>query len=87
MGFRRRARRRGMIAGAAMGAAAARNRGSNEGEQPQAYDEARAEEHETASAPPPAGPADEIERLAKLHASGVLTDEEFAAAKAKVIGG
>jgi multidrug resistance efflux pump len=76
-----------MIAGAAIGAAAARNRGSNEVEQPQAYDQARAEEHEAASAPPAAGPADEIERLAKLHASGVLTDEEFAAAKAKVIGG
>jgi hypothetical protein len=40
----------------------------------------------TAAAPPPAKPADELERVAKLHASGVLTDEEFAAAKAKIIG-
>ena len=37
-------------------------------------------------APPPADPADEIEHLAQLHASGVLTDEEFTAAKAKIIG-
>ena len=37
-------------------------------------------------APPPADPADEIEHLAQLHESGVLTDEEFAAAKAKVLG-
>jgi hypothetical protein len=37
-------------------------------------------------APPPADPADEIEHLAQLHASGALTDDEFAAAKAKVLG-
>ena len=37
-------------------------------------------------APPPADPADEIEHLAQLHASGALTDEEFAAAKAKALG-
>ena len=86
MGFRRRARRRGLIAGAAIGEAAAHNRGGNEPEQPQADDQAPSEGNEAASAPPPANPADELERLAKLHASGVLTDEEFAAAKAKVIG-
>lgn len=28
---------------------------------------------------------EELERLAKLHASGALTDEEFAAAKAKIL--
>ncbi|MBI2704397.1 MAG: SHOCT domain-containing protein [Actinobacteria bacterium] len=28
----------------------------------------------------------ELERLAQLHASGVLTDDEFSAAKAKVLG-
>jgi hypothetical protein len=37
-------------------------------------------------APPPADPADEIEHLAQLHSSGALTDEEFAAAKAKALG-
>lgn len=37
-------------------------------------------------APPPADPAEQIEHLAQLHASGALSDEEFAAAKAKVLG-
>ena len=37
-------------------------------------------------APPPADPADEIEHLAQLHGSGVLTDDEFTAAKAKILG-
>ena len=29
---------------------------------------------------------DELERLGQLHADGTLTDEEFAAAKAKILG-
>jgi hypothetical protein len=33
----------------------------------------------------PRSPADEVERLAKLHAQGSLTDEEFAALKAKAL--
>ena len=37
---------------------------------------------------PPAGedPFEQIEKLSKLHDSGALTDEEFAAAKAKILG-
>jgi outer membrane murein-binding lipoprotein Lpp len=40
-------------------------------------------------APPPAGPsvADQLQQLADLHQQGVLSDDEFAAAKAKVLGG
>jgi hypothetical protein len=40
-------------------------------------------------AAPAAAPdsTDALERLAQLHASGALTDEEFAAQKAKIIGG
>ncbi|HEV8089368.1 MAG TPA: SHOCT domain-containing protein [Actinomycetota bacterium] len=36
----------------------------------------------------PAGedPFEQIEKLSKLHDSGALTDEEFAAAKAKILG-
>jgi hypothetical protein len=41
-------------------------------------------------APPPPAPANdaasEIERLASLHDSGALSDDEFAAAKAKILG-
>lgn len=37
---------------------------------------------------PPQGtdPTEELGRLGQLHESGVLTDDEFAAAKAKVLG-
>jgi hypothetical protein len=38
----------------------------------------------------PAAPAgvdyDELKQLGELHAAGTLTDEEFAAAKAKILG-
>jgi hypothetical protein len=42
-------------------------------------------------APPPAAPAEDdqatqLQNLAQLHQQGVLTDEEFAAAKAKLLG-
>ena len=85
MGFRRRTRRRALVAGAAV--AHHRDRVYAE-QQPQAYDQAPvpAEEDQVQYAPPPADPADEIEHLAQLHASGALTDEEFTAAKAKAIG-
>ncbi len=37
--------------------------------------------------PPPAvDPFDQIEKLSKLHSEGALTDEEFSAAKAKILG-
>ena len=38
---------------------------------------------------PAAGPsmADQLQQLAALHQQGVLSDDEFAAAKAKVLGG
>jgi hypothetical protein len=40
-------------------------------------------------APPPAstaGEVDELSRLVQMHDSGALTDEEFAAAKAQLLG-
>jgi hypothetical protein len=37
-------------------------------------------------APPAEDPFAQIEKLSKLHDSGALTDEEFAAAKAKILG-
>lgn len=51
------------------------------------------EGYDEAAAPPPAPPApapaddatSEIERLASLHDSGALTDDEFSAAKAKIL--
>ena len=41
---------------------------------------------EQAAAAPAADPFEQIEKLSKLHAEGALTDEEFAAAKAKILG-
>ena len=38
------------------------------------------------AAPPEEDATAQIEKLAQLHASGALTDEEFTAAKAKILG-
>ena len=93
MGFRRRTRRRAIIAGAAI----AHHEDKKAAEQQQAYDQAPADDQQDQApagdgqdqgqyAPPPADPADEIEHLAQLHTSGALTDDEFASAKAKILG-
>ena len=92
MGFRRRTRRRAVIAGAAI----AHHEDKKATEQQQAYDQGPADDQQDQGpadqqdqaqyAPPPADPADEIEHLAQLHASGALSDDEFTAAKAKVLG-
>ena len=92
MGFRRRVRRRALVAGAVGGAAIVHH--ERKAGQQQAYDEAPVDDQAPADdgqdqaqyAPPTADPADEIEHLAQLHTSGALTDEEFAAAKANILG-
>ena len=83
MGFRRRTRRRALVAGAVI----AHHRDSRYADQ-QAEDEPPADDDQGQAqyAPPPADPADQIEHLAQLHASGALTDEEFTAAKAQALG-
>lgn len=57
-----------------------------EKEQAQYYEEQQA----AAAAPPPAPAVSsdtaELQQLAQLHAQGVLTDEEFAAKKAQILG-
>ena len=53
------------------------------------YDEQDAQQYEQAAPPPPAPEDDtnaKLQNLAQLHAQGVLTDDEFAAAKAKALG-
>ena len=87
MGFRRRVRRRALVAGAVGGAAIAHHEDRKAAE---AYGQAPADDYQDQGqaqyAPPPADPADQIEHLAQLHASGALSDEEFTAAKASVLG-
>ena len=95
MGFRRRVRRRALVAGAVGGAALVHHERSRADEQ--ADDQAPADDQQAQApaddgqdqaqySPPAADPADEIEHLAQLHTSGALTDDEFAAAKAKILG-
>ena len=56
------------------------------------YQEQDAQQYaqQQAAAPPPAPAEDDqttkLQNLAELHAQGVLTDEEFAAGKAKILG-
>lgn len=82
-------RRRPMVRAAAVGTVAYQGskRGAEAGE---AEAEAAAPPPPGQAPPPPAPPEDptveKINELAQLHASGALTDEEFAAAKAKALG-
>jgi Short C-terminal domain len=63
-------------------------------EQQAIYDQGYAAAQQPAPAAPPPAPAPspasdltaELEKLASLKAAGILTDEEFAAAKAKLLG-
>jgi putative oligomerization/nucleic acid binding protein len=50
------------------------------------------QQQSAAAPPPPAAPASgdvtsQLQELASMHASGALTDDEFEAAKARVLGG
>ena len=90
MGFvRRRTRRRTMLLAGGAAYPAGRYQGRQRAEEDMAYEDEP--QYEAPPAPPPPAPtqdtqADEIQRLADMHAAGNLTDEEFAAAKAKVLG-
>ena len=53
--------------------------------QQQAY-EAQQQAYPAQQAPPADDKTAELQNLAQLHSQGVLTDEEFAAAKAKLLG-
>jgi hypothetical protein len=59
-------------------------------QQQAAYDPGVAAAQQAAPSAPAAPAADdpmaEIQKLAQLHSAGALTDEEFAAAKAKILG-
>jgi len=95
-------RRRPLLRAAAVGGGAylaGKSVARRQGEQAQMEDDqnARLNDLEQQQAPPPApapaaAPAasspmiDQLNQLAELHKQGVLTDEEFAAAKAKVFG-
>ena len=92
-------RRRGMgvigtavvVGGAAhMGAKSANKQAAAQDQAQQAaYDQGvAAAQQQVAAAPAPAEDDSmaELQKLAQMHAAGILTDEEFAAAKAKALG-
>ena len=87
MGLLRMATRTAVVAGTATavsGRVARRQNAKWEEEDSQQY------AAQQAAAPPPPAQEDDataqLQNLANLHAQGVLTDEEFAASKAKILG-
>ncbi len=90
-------RRRPLLRAAAIGGtfAAGRATGRRAAEQADAaayQDDSRGQPVQAAQAvqggeTAPASSADQLSQLAELHQQGALTDEEFAAAKAKILGG
>jgi Short C-terminal domain len=86
-GLLRGVARTAVVAGTAT---AVSNRVSRRQAQRWGYDQQPAEENEQAPPPPPPAPAADpiaqLKDLADLKAQGVLTDEEFAAQKAKILG-
>ncbi len=54
--------------------------------QAEAYGQQGAQQTAQAAAPPTEDVTAQIEKLSELHQSGALTDEEFAAAKKKILG-
>jgi hypothetical protein len=91
----RRRRGPGLVRVAATTAVVAGTAGAVSHHQQQKYANQNAQAQQQAAAaaapPPEAAPAEDptmakLEQLGKLHADGILTDEEFASAKAKALG-
>ena len=83
MGLLRMAARTTVVAGTATAVS-----GRVQRRQATRYDEQDAQQYQQ-EAPPPEPEDDsaaQLQNLAQLHTQGVLTDEEFAAAKAKILG-
>ena len=77
------------VAAGAATATVAYKAGQRRTQQNESADQAQAPEAPPTAPAPAAAPTDstaELERLAKLHESGALNDEEFAAAKSKLLG-
>jgi hypothetical protein len=81
------AARTAVIAGTAGAVADRRSRRSTERYGAEGADApAAARAPEASPAPAPDDLASQLQRLGELHATGTLTDEEFAAAKARLLG-
>jgi uncharacterized membrane protein YebE (DUF533 family) len=74
------------VAAGAATATVAYKAGQRRNQQSQPDEQAQAPQAAPAPAAAPTDSTAELERLAKLHESGALNDEEFAAAKSKLLG-
>ena len=85
MGLARMAARTAVVAGTATAVS-----GRVQRRQAARYDQQDAQQYQEqpqqAQAPPEEDSTAQLQNLAQLHSQGVLTDEEFAAAKAKLLG-
>ena len=83
MGLLRMAARTAVVAGTATAVS-----GRVQRRQAARYAQEDAQQYEQGAPPPEAeeDAAAQLQNLAELHTQGVLTDEEFAAAKAKILG-
>jgi len=94
MGLLRMAARTAVVAGTATavsGRVQRRQAARYDQQDQEAYDQQQAQQQQYAPPPAPEAPAEDdqatqLQNLAQLHTQGVLTDEEFAAAKAKILG-
>jgi Short C-terminal domain len=93
LGRMRRMRRRRVLAGAALvgGTAYYAGKKGQEAAEREAYQDARLDELEPQGQPASASVAaapdtDALDKLAKLHEEGALTDEEFTAGKKEILG-
>ena len=93
MGLLRMAARTAVVAGTATavsGRVQRRQAAKWDDQDQQQYAEQQAQYQQPQYAPPPPDPQDDataqLQNLAQLNKQGVLTDEEFAAAKAKILG-
>ena len=87
MGLLRMATRTAVVAGTATAVSGRVARRQNAKWQEQDAQQYQQEQQQYQQAPPPEDDsAAQLQNLAQLHTQGVLTDEEFAAAKAKILG-
>jgi hypothetical protein len=91
MGLLRMAARTAVVAGTATAVSGRVAHRQNErwaAQDQAAYDQQMAQQQAYEAPQAPAEPDQnaELQNLANLHSQGVLTDEEFAAAKAKILG-
>ncbi len=78
----RRARRRGMIMGAALASSRSNKRAAAASQAPQSVDPTIASSESVAGN----DSIEQLKKLAELHQQGILTDEEFAAKKKQLLG-